>query len=75
MRGCASALFDGQTVTTLNYHGWTITENKTLSVCVGSTGSEWLKILLHLYDELTTDEFYPRFLLPCVEAVKTGDGE
>ncbi|CAF3875571.1 unnamed protein product [Rotaria magnacalcarata] len=75
MRGCASALFDGQSITRSNFHGRTIIENKTLSICVGSTGAKWLNILLHLFDNLTTDGFHPRFLLHCVEPATTIDGK
>ena len=74
MRGCASALFDGQTITRSNFHGRVIVENKTLSICVGSTGAKWLNILLHLHDNLTTDGFHPRFMLHCVEPATTVDG-
>lgn len=74
MRGCASALFDGQTITRSNFHGRVIVENKTLSICVGSTGAKWLNILLHLHDNLTTDGFHPRFMLHCVEPITTIDG-
>jgi hypothetical protein len=75
MRGCANALFDGQTITRSNYHGRTVIENKTLSICVGSTGTKWLNILLHLHNNLTTDGFHPRFLFHCLEPATTNDGK
>lgn len=75
MRGCASALFDGQTITRSNYHGRVIIQDKTLSICVGSTGAKWSNMLLHLHDNLITDGFHPRFLLHCVEPSTTSEGE
>ncbi|CAF4798635.1 unnamed protein product [Rotaria socialis] len=75
MRGCASALFDGQTITRSNYHGRVVIEDKTLSICVGSTGAKWSNILLHLHDNLITDGFHPRFLLHCAEPATTSEGK
>ena len=75
MRGCASALFDGQTITRSTTHGKTFIEGKTLSICVGSTGSKWSNILLHLNENLTTDGFHPRFLFYGLEPAATTDGQ
>jgi hypothetical protein len=74
MRGCASALFDGQTITRSTCHGKAFIEGKTLSICVGSTGSKWCNILLHLSENLTTDGFHPRFLFYALEPAATSDG-
>ena len=74
MRGSASALFDGQTITRSSYRGRTIVEGKTPSICVGSTGSKWSNILIHLSENLTTDGFHPRFLFYCLEPAATIDG-
>ncbi|CAF3916088.1 unnamed protein product, partial [Rotaria magnacalcarata] len=75
MRGCASALFDGQTITRSTRQGKTFIEGKTLSICVGSTGSKWSSILLHLHENLTSDGFHPRFLFYALEPAATIDGE
>jgi hypothetical protein len=75
MRGCASALFDGQTITRSTTHGRSIIENKTLSICVGSTGSKWQNILLHLDENPNSDGFHPRFLFYCLEPSSTIDGK
>ena len=37
MRGCASALFDSQTIARSTRQGKTFIERKTLSICVGLT--------------------------------------
>ncbi|CAF4255869.1 unnamed protein product, partial [Rotaria magnacalcarata] len=74
MRGCASALFDGQTITRSTRQGKTFIEGKTLSICVGSTGSKWSSILLHLHENLTSDGFHPRFLFYALEPAATIDG-
>ncbi|CAF1505003.1 unnamed protein product, partial [Adineta steineri] len=74
MKGCVSALFDGQRITRSNFHGRMIIEKKTISICVGSTGARWLNILLHLHENLTTDGFHPRFLLHSLEPATTNDG-
>ncbi|CAF3329437.1 unnamed protein product [Rotaria sp. Silwood2] len=73
MRGCASALFDGQTITRSTRQGKTFIEGKTLSICVGSTGSKWSSILLHLHENLTSDGFHPRFLFYALEPAATID--
>ncbi|UJR18865.1 hypothetical protein I4U23_021993 [Adineta vaga] len=57
MRGCASALFDGQTITRSTCLGQTVIENKSLSICVGSTGSKWSNILLYHDENKTSDGF------------------
>lgn len=75
MRGCASALFDGQTITRSTCLGRTIIEGKILSVCVGSTGSKWSNILMHMDENISSDGFHPRFLLHCIEPASTIDGE
>ncbi|CAF1409337.1 unnamed protein product [Rotaria sordida] len=75
MRGCASALFDGQTITRSTRQGKTFIEGKTLSICVGSTGSKWSSILLHLHENLTSDGFHPRFLFYALEPAATIDGQ
>lgn len=74
MRGCASALFDGQTITRSTRLGKTYIEGKTLSICVGSTGAKWSSILLHLHENLTSDGFHPRFLFHALEPAATIDG-
>ncbi|CAF4256962.1 unnamed protein product, partial [Rotaria magnacalcarata] len=74
MRGCASALFDGQTITRSTRQGKTFIEGKTLSIYVGSTGSKWSSILLHLHENLTSDGFHPRFLVYALEPAATIDG-
>jgi len=75
MRGCASALFDGQTITRSTRLGKTFIEGKALSICVGSTGSEWSNILLHSHEKLTSDGFHPRFLFYSLEPSATIDGQ
>ena len=75
MRGVASALFDGQTVTRSTCLGRTIIKNKVLSVCVGSTGSKWSNILMQLDENKSSDGFHPRFLFHCIEPSSTIDGE
>ncbi|CAF2710752.1 unnamed protein product [Rotaria sp. Silwood2] len=67
MRGCASALFDGQRTTRSTYHSGTIIEDETLSIYVGSTGSKWSNVLMHINENLTTDGFHSRFLFHCLE--------
>ena len=74
MRGCASALYDGQTITRSTRHGKIFVEGKTLSICVGSTGAKWSHILLHLHENLTTDGFHPRFFFYASEPAATIDG-
>lgn len=74
MRGSASALFDGQTITRTNFHGRVFIEDKTLSICVGSTGAKWSNILMHLYENPITDGFHARFLFHCLEPSSTAEG-